>query len=55
MWLREDLHSFINTKAIFPLSLLHPMRTTCTILGLYFLDLPADPETRSEQCHRLAV
>lgn len=53
MWLHEDLYSFIIFKARFPLSLLHPMRTTCMVLGVHLLGLLADPETWSEQCHRL--
>jgi len=53
MWLDEDLHIFINIKASFPRSLLHPMRTTHMALRVYLLDLLADPETFSQQCHRL--
>lgn len=53
MWLPEDLQGFRNIKADLPLSLLHPVRTTCMVLGVYLLDLLADPEIWSEQCHRL--
>lgn len=32
-WICEHLHTSINVKASFPLSLLYPMRTTCMALG----------------------